>query len=138
MTKEEKIKECYCSVLQIAMDKFPGGAPSLRAPLNLRPFQDLVSAAFLATGLREETILKVVAHVENGGQSRPMLDFNPVFVQLIKVTSSKQSGDDLLVDMVIAYQNGFVKVAREAMSKFGMALADFLPVIVEDRRREIA
>jgi hypothetical protein len=57
---------------------------------------------------------------------------------LIKVTSSKQSGDDLLVDMVIAYQNGFVKAAREAMSKFGMALADFLPVIVEDRRREIA
>ena len=138
MTKDEKIKECYISVLQRAMNLFPNGAPSPKDQTRIRPFQDLVSAAFLATGLKPETVKSIVAYVVEGGDERPAMNYTPVFLQLIKVTSSKQSDEDLKTDMVLAHQNGLITAAREAMLAHKLILTDFIQLIADDRRREIA
>lgn len=137
VTKEDRVKDCYCEVLHKAMELFPNGAPSPKDATRLRPFQDLVSAAFLATGLKPETIDGLEAHLIEG-EKRPPLSYTPVFLQLVKITSSRQEGEDLVCDMVLARRNGLIDAARQAMEKYRMALTDFLQVIIEDRRRQLA
>ena len=79
-----------------------------------------------------------MAYVIEGGDERPAMNYTPVFLKLIKVTSSIQSGEDLKTDMVLAHQNGLIIAAREAMLAHKLILTDFIQLIVDDRRREIA
>ncbi len=135
MSKNDRIKECYCDLLRLAMSLYPNGAPNPIDPRELREFRDLVSAAFLATGLGDGVRAGLNQSL---GKTDTIPPTNHVLMQILSVTQGQSKGQDFLADMAIAEKSGLILAAKDVMTKYHLRLMDLAPVIADDRQRVMA